>query len=132
MKRLETLRREIMRFLIAALSNLVEYCELFDPNISIRFKSDLKKKKRLIRDRVGKDIVDSYEQILKWRNAFAHTWARNTTIEEAAETHRVGKRVLYVFDCAFNPSTSTLWQPHADQIAHPTVSSNTLASILTG
>lgn len=82
--------------------DLKTYCNLFDPSIEARFKYRLSKKKKCILDRTGVNIELSYEQILSWRHEFAHTGARNTTIEEAYKTHRIGKRILYAFDDAFN------------------------------
>jgi hypothetical protein len=82
--------------------DLKKYCELFDPAIQVRFKSRLAAKKKSLLDRVGKNIETSYEQILSWRHDFAHAGIRQTTIEEAAATHRVGKRILYIFDDAFH------------------------------
>ena len=82
--------------------DLKQYCKLFDPTIEARFKSDLAGRKSAILGRIGKNLETSYEQILSWRHDFAHAGIRHTTIEEAAFTHRVGKRVLYIFDDAFN------------------------------
>ena len=82
--------------------DLKKYCETFDPAICARFKTRLASKKQMLLDRAGKNIEASYEQILSWRHDFAHAGIRQTTIEEAAATHRIGKRVLYVFDDAFN------------------------------
>lgn len=83
-------------------NDLQKYCELFDPAIKARFKDRLAAKKRSLLDRVGANIETSYEQILSWRHNFAHAGVRPTTIEEATKTHRLGKRVLYIFDDAFN------------------------------
>jgi RiboL-PSP-HEPN len=82
--------------------DLNRYCELFDPSINIRFKDRLKVKKKAISERVGKNIETSYEQILSWRHDFAHAGIQKTTIEEAAATHRLGKRILYIFEDSFN------------------------------
>lgn len=84
------------------INDLKRYCELFAPEIKARFKDRLAIKKKALLDRVGKNIETSYEQILSWRHDFAHAGTRCTTIEEATSTHRVGKRVLYVFDDAFS------------------------------
>lgn len=85
-----------------AVRDLKKYCEIFDPAICNRFRSRLAERKSLILARAGKNIETSYEQVLSWRHDFAHARIRNTTIEEAAATHRVGKRILYIFDDAFN------------------------------
>ena len=63
-----------------------------------RFKDRLTAKKKLILDQVPEDTETSYEQILSWRHDFAHAGIRQTTMEEDAATHRIGKRVLYIFD----------------------------------
>lgn len=83
-------------------SDLLTYCELFDPAIKKRFKERLSKRKAALLNRTKDNIEVSYEQILTWRHDFAHAWNKNTTIEEATRTHLAGKRVLYVFDDAFN------------------------------
>ncbi|MDE8347983.1 MAG: HEPN domain-containing protein [Acidocella sp.] len=83
-------------------NDLQKYCELFDPTIKARFKERLVTKKRCLLDRIGANIETSYEQILSWRHDFAHAGVRATTIEEATKTHMLGKRVLYIFDYAFN------------------------------
>lgn len=80
---------------------LCEYCALFDPEIKKKFNNKLKESKAKILIRTGTNIETSYGQILAWRHDFAHAWNRNTTIEEAAMTHRAAKRVLYAFDRAF-------------------------------
>ncbi|QOD63842.1 hypothetical protein HGK82_00795 [Ochrobactrum sp. MT180101] len=81
--------------------DLTKYCEIFDPVIKGRFQDRLKARKKALLDRTGKNIVTAYEQILEWRHEFAHAGNRNTTIEEAANTHRIGKRIIYLFDDAF-------------------------------
>lgn len=82
--------------------DLEKYCKLYDPSLCVKFKAALSNKKRAILDRVGINIEASYEQILTWRHDFAHARIRNTTIEEAAFTHRFGKRVIYIFDAVLN------------------------------
>lgn len=81
--------------------DLNKYCGLFSPLIRLSFKDRLTARRRKISERTGRNIETSYEQILSWRHDFAHAWNRNTTIEEAESTHRMAKRVLYVFDEAF-------------------------------
>jgi hypothetical protein len=82
--------------------DLEKYCKLYDPSLCLKFKTSLSKKKNEILERVGKNIETSYEQILTWRHDFAHARIRNTTIEEAASTHKFGKRILYIFDSALS------------------------------
>lgn len=84
------------------IQDLEGYCELFDPAIKKRFQARLSARKASILKRTKENIGTSYSQILLWRHDFAHAWNKNTTIEEAARTHRFGKRVIYTFDDAFN------------------------------
>lgn len=81
--------------------DLKRYCETFNPNVCAKFKHLLSERKRRILSRTGKNIENSYEQILAWRHDFAHARIRRTTIEEASATHLFGKRVLYTFSDAF-------------------------------
>ncbi|TJZ92495.1 hypothetical protein FA743_06395 [Paracoccus gahaiensis] len=90
-------------------SDLKSYCELFGPDICSTFRNRLKAKKKRILDSRGVNVEMSYEQILTWRHDFAHAWNRNTTIEEAAMTHRAGKIILYLFNEAFEQH----WQADA-------------------
>lgn len=85
-----------------SINDLNHYTKLFSPSAAAVFKGNLKDRKQAIAERTGKDISKSYEQILEWRHAFAHSWARNTTLEEAASTHRLAKRVIYCFSEAFS------------------------------
>jgi hypothetical protein len=85
-----------------SISDLYQYAGIFDDGVRERFKTLLGQRKRKIDARIGKNIESSYSQILSWRNDFAHSGVRNTTIEEAMVTHRLAKRVLYIFDEAFN------------------------------
>lgn len=85
-----------------SISNLHSYTKTFDGQVSLKFKEILSDRKKKIDARIGKDIEASYSQILSWRHDFAHAGIRNTTIEEAAVTHHLAKRVLYAFDEAFN------------------------------
>lgn len=78
--------------------DLSGYCSLFDPLKKKKFALDLKTSKQRITEKTGKNIETSYDQILDWRHDFAHSWNRNTTIEEAIETHRFAKRIIYLFD----------------------------------
>ena len=82
--------------------DLKGYCELFSPEIKGRFGERLKDRKAKLLARTGQNIETCYEQVLTWRHDFAHAWNRNSTIEEAARTHRAAKRIIYVFEDAFN------------------------------
>lgn len=84
------------------INDLRGYAKLFGSNIASDFKLRLDEKKRRISERIGINIENRFEQILDWRHDFAHAWRNNTTIEEALQTHRLGKRVLYAFDEAFS------------------------------
>lgn len=81
--------------------DLFGYTKMFDNAINVRFKDVFRKRKTEILTRTGRDIEKSYEQVLSWRHDFAHAGLRNTTVEEAATTHKFAKRVLYCFEEAF-------------------------------
>lgn len=81
--------------------DLYKYAKLFDGELAEKFKENLRRKRARINQRTGKDICQSYEQILSWRHDFAHAGIHNTTIEEALKFHNLGKRVLYIMDEAF-------------------------------
>ena len=83
-------------------NDLKRYATLFSPKISGDFNRLLQDRKKRISTRVGINIENRFEQILNWRHDFAHAWITNTTVEEAMKTHRYAKRILYVFDEAFN------------------------------
>lgn len=83
-------------------ADLENYCKLYSNNAYTSFKAQLSKRRTGVQIKVGKDIKSSYEQILNWRHDFAHARARSTTIEEAAASHKLGKRVIYVFDQALS------------------------------
>jgi hypothetical protein len=85
-----------------SIKDLHGYAKTFDSRVRDRFRTFLDQRKRQIDARLGKNIESAYGQILSWRHDFAHAGIRNTTIEEALATHRFAKRVLYVFDRAFN------------------------------
>lgn len=86
-----------------ALSDLHGYAKTFDPKINDRFKLLLNAKQTAINRRLGKDVRKSYEQILSWRHAYAHSGKKNTTVEEAMATHRIGQRVIFAFNKSFEP-----------------------------
>lgn len=84
------------------MSDLHGYTKIFEPAAAVKFKQELKRLKEKVGQRTGKDIEKSYEQILSWRHDFAHAGKRNTTLEEAAATHTLGKRIIYAFGAAFD------------------------------
>lgn len=84
-----------------SIRDLYSYTKTFDQDVHDKFSKSLKRKKDAISTRIGLDFTKCYEQILSWRHDFAHAGIRNTTIEEAIKTHRMAKRVLYIFDDSF-------------------------------
>lgn len=84
------------------ISDLNSYAEKFGATTKAAFKSKLNTRVKRIENRTGKSITTCYQQILSWRHAFAHGWVRSTTVEEALNTHRLAKRVIYAFEEAFN------------------------------
>jgi len=82
-------------------NNLHGYAKLFGSTVENSFKDKLRIRKQKISDRLGINIENRYEQILSWRNDYAHGGIRNTTINEALEFNLYGIRVLYCFNEAF-------------------------------
>jgi hypothetical protein len=80
-----------------AVSDLIKYCELYDPPLKAKFKSTLATRKAAILAKTGVNIETTYERLLEWRHDFAHAGVRSMTLEEATKAHMFGKRVLYVF-----------------------------------
>jgi RiboL-PSP-HEPN len=78
-------------------SDLVRYCDLYDPAVKTQFKANLSNRKASVLKRTGVNIETMYEQLLDWRHDFAHAGVRNMTLEEATKAHLFGKRVLYAF-----------------------------------
>lgn len=85
-----------------SLSDLFKYTKTFDARINARFRTLINSRKDRLLSKTGIDFTASYQKILDWRHAFAHTGARNTTVEEALQTHLYAKRVPYLFHEAFN------------------------------
>lgn len=90
------------------LNSKIDICDLhgytkkFGDEISRKFKKNLSCRKQKLNNRIGQDIENGYRSMLSWRHSFAHAWVRTTTIEEAMNTHRLAKRVLYAFEEAFH------------------------------
>jgi len=80
-----------------AVSDLKSYCDLLEPSLKAGFQAKLSERKKAIAERTGANIESMYAQLLDWRHEFAHTGARNTTLEEASRAHLFAKRVIYVF-----------------------------------
>lgn len=85
-----------------AITDLHGYAKLFGDGVHQRFKAGLARRSGVINTRLGQKIEEHYQNILSWRHAFAHSWARNTTVEEVIRTHRFAIRVIYSFDEAFS------------------------------
>lgn len=84
------------------ISDLHQYAKDFDPDFQERFKQILSSRKDAILNRANVNICDSYEQILRWRHAFAHEGIHNVTLEEATKIYKYANRVIFCFDEAFN------------------------------
>jgi hypothetical protein len=80
-----------------SVQDLKGYCELLDPSLKTKFQAKLASRKKAIVERTGVNIETMYGQLLEWRHEFAHTGARNTTLEEAARAHLFAKRIIYIF-----------------------------------
>lgn len=93
------------------MTDLHKYAKTFHPDLSNRFKCLINRRRSYILKRANVDIVDSYDQILKWRHGFAHQWSRTTTITEAMRTHKAAMRVLYCFDLAFTQQLAETTRP---------------------
>ncbi len=89
-----------------SLSDLSGYASTFDSSVHSRYESLLKARKNRIDKKIGRNITSAYKQILSWRHDFAHAGIRNTTVEEALTTHMLAKRILYIFDEAFDKTPS--------------------------
>ena len=83
------------------INHLKEYCKDFDSDARNKFDNLFKTRKNIIKTNIGRDIEDSYNQIIEWRHAFAHTAQRKTTIEEAYKFHLLGRHVLFAFYDSF-------------------------------
>lgn len=86
------------------ISDLHKYAKTFNPKTEVLFKEKLNLQKCRIKNWTGIDITNRYDEILKWRHAFAHAGQRNTTVEEALSYHRYAKHVLISFANAFDNS----------------------------
>lgn len=84
------------------ISDLYNYIKTFNLSAYPKFKRSLEKRQSYLNRKNGRDFQNDYKKILDWRHAFAHQGLRNTTIEEAFETHNFAKHVLYCFEEALN------------------------------
>ncbi|WP_426163803.1 HEPN domain-containing protein [Sandarakinorhabdus sp. DWP1-3-1] len=85
-----------------SVKDLKNYTKMFDPTIHEKFRLTLVRRKALMLRITGKSIESEFENILSWRHAFAHAGTRVTTIEEAANTHRIARIVIFSFFDAFH------------------------------
>ncbi|WP_436097297.1 HEPN domain-containing protein [Bosea sp. LjRoot237] len=81
--------------------DLHKYANSFCDKAPKRFKDKLRYRQSKVNRLLGKDIEKCYEQILDWRHAYAHAGQKNTTIEEAINTHRYARHVIFAFYDAF-------------------------------
>ena len=82
--------------------DLKKIASKFSDQIRKDFDILLKGRKNKIEYFTKRDIVSCYDLILNWRHNFAHTGAKDTTLEEAWLNHRFAKYVIIAFDQAFN------------------------------
>lgn len=82
--------------------DLRHYARAFNQSIHRKFNVLLKERKERVTKATGQNIEQKYKLVLDWRHDFAHAGNSNTTIEEAFDTHRFAKHILYSFDEAFN------------------------------
>jgi len=82
--------------------DLRRYCSVFDPEIRTKFNTLYNHRKQTILAITGKRVEDEFDRILDWRHDFAHAGLRNTTIEEAIKTHRIGRFIMLTFHDAFH------------------------------
>lgn len=93
------------------INDLQRYTSQFDDAASAGFKRRLNTRKIALSSKTGYDLVKRYDQLLDWRHSFAHSGTRNTTLEEAYQTHRVAKHVIVAFGHAFSACEDHLPTP---------------------
>ena len=84
------------------INDLKSYARTFDESTRQKLDALLRERSDRLSRFTGQDIVQKYNLILDWRHAFAHAGTCNTTVEEAFETHRLAKHVLYLYEEALN------------------------------
>lgn len=65
------------------------------------FHKLLKEKREIVERRFRKDLAQSYSNLFRWRNDYAHERSATTTFSEVYEAHRVGQYVVRTFVKAF-------------------------------
>lgn len=83
------------------IGDLNKYAKNFDVSIHGAFNRNLQYRKEKFDKLIGRGLVSSYDQLLDWRHDFAHAGRRNTTLEEAIDTHRIARHVVFAFHDAF-------------------------------
>ena len=61
----------------------------------------LSEKKTVVERRFRTDLLQSYENIFEWRNAYAHERSTTATFSDVYNAHRVGQYVIRSFVTAF-------------------------------
>lgn len=85
-----------------SLDDLKGYAKKFDEVLEVKFANELLR----IKDRLGDQPFEGwYDQLLRWRHAFAHAGQKNTTIEEVFKAHQYAKYVLFAFYKAFSETS---------------------------
>jgi hypothetical protein len=82
-------------------NDLKKYAKTFDDRICSRFVSIVDRRRQVAVRLTGKSPISQLDQLLKWRHDFAHAGKRQTTIEEAVNTHRLSSIIICSFHKAF-------------------------------
>jgi len=93
-----------------SLDNLKSYSNQFGltpwreegaPRNGTTFHRLLKKKREVVERRFRKDLAQSYSNLFRWRNDYAHERSATTTFNEVYEAHRIAQYVVRTFVEAF-------------------------------
>lgn len=73
-----------------------EYIKMFGDKYVVRFKKKIANAEKEALRKRGRSIVTSYNNIVTWRNAFAHEGRtpENVTLVEVVESYQEGKNIL--------------------------------------
>ncbi|MEW9922495.1 HEPN domain-containing protein [Marimonas sp. MJW-29] len=94
-----------------SLDNLKSYSRQFGlnswtepeaPKNATIFHKLLSERKRVVERRFRKDLSQSYSNLFRWRNDYAHERTAATTFNEVYEAHRVAQYVIRTFVKAFD------------------------------
>ena len=68
------------------------------------FSDKIKHKEQLILKNYGISMLNSYKNIIEWRNHFAHTasFTANATLKEVCDSYCVGKNIILCLDTALS------------------------------